>query len=69
MARIHWFGGDPERRERAPYRLDGVIPLAWVLEDEALKAKAAKRVDEIVRVAAAGWAVRPRVFRDGRSAL
>jgi len=49
VARSQWFGGDAEGWERAPYWLDGAIPLAWVLDDETLKAKVAGHVDEIVR--------------------
>ena len=30
-----WFGGDTEGWERAPYWLDGVIPLAYLLDDDA----------------------------------
>lgn len=30
-----WFGGEQEGWERAPYWLDGVIPLAYLLEDQA----------------------------------
>ena len=43
-----WFGGDTEAWERAPYWLDGVIPLAFVLDDAALKAKVARYVDYIL---------------------
>ncbi len=43
-----WFGGRAEGWERAPYWLDGVIPLAWVLEDAPLKAKVKRRVDQII---------------------
>lgn len=43
-----WFGGKAEGWERAPYWLDGVIPLAWVLDDEALKAKIERYVNHIV---------------------
>ncbi|MFH0911133.1 MAG: beta-L-arabinofuranosidase domain-containing protein [Planctomycetota bacterium] len=40
-----WFGGSAEGWERAPYWLDGVIPLAWLLDDDALKAKVSRYVD------------------------
>jgi len=43
-----WFGGQAEGWERAPYWLDGFIPLAFLLDDPALKAKAAKYVEYIV---------------------
>jgi len=43
-----WFGGSLPDTERAPYWLDGVIPLAWQLDDEALKEKVARRVESIL---------------------
>ncbi|MDI9546306.1 MAG: glycoside hydrolase family 127 protein [Chloroflexota bacterium] len=43
-----WFGGEQEGWERAPYWLDGVIPLAYLLDDERLKAKVARHVDYIL---------------------
>ena len=51
-----WFGGGAEGWERAPYWLDGVIPLAWVLNDDALKGKVTRYVDEILtRQRPDGW--------------
>ncbi|MEJ5311979.1 MAG: beta-L-arabinofuranosidase domain-containing protein [Anaerolineae bacterium] len=43
-----WFGGDTEAWERAPYWLDGLIPLAFVLDDATLKDKATRYVDYIL---------------------
>jgi DUF1680 family protein len=48
VGQSQWFGGKAEGWERAPYWLDGVIPLAWILGDEPLKARIAKYVDLIV---------------------
>lgn len=43
-----WIGGDREGWERVPYWLDGFIPLAWLLDDENLKARAKKYIDAIL---------------------
>jgi len=48
VAQSQWFGGDAEGWERAPYWLDGAIPLAWILDDDALKKKVGARVEEIL---------------------
>ena len=48
VGQSQWFGGKAEGWERAPYWLDGVIPLAWVLGDQALQAKVKRYVDHIV---------------------
>jgi DUF1680 family protein len=44
-----WFGGDAEGWERAPYWLDGVIPLAYLLDDPALKAKITRYMELILQ--------------------
>ena len=43
-----WFGGTAESWERAPYWLDGIIPLAYTLDDDALKAKVTRHMDFII---------------------
>ncbi len=40
-----WLGGDGDGWERGPYWIDGLLPLAYILDDEALKAKVQKWVD------------------------
>ncbi|MGD8896436.1 MAG: glycoside hydrolase family 127 protein [Acidobacteriota bacterium] len=56
VGRSRWFGGDAEGWERAPYWLDGVIPLAWALDDARLMEKATGYVHQIVdRQRPDGW--------------
>ena len=43
-----WFGGAAEAWERAPYWLDGAVPLAFVLHDETLIAKMNRYVGYIL---------------------
>jgi hypothetical protein len=48
VSQSQWFGGNAEGWERAPYWLDGVIPLAWLLDEEPLKTRITRYVDFIV---------------------
>ena len=43
-----WIGGDKEGWERVPYWLDGFIPLAYLLDNDDLKARAKKYIDAII---------------------
>lgn len=49
VAQSQWFGGSAEGWERAPYWLDGATPLAWLIDDTALKARISEHIDYIVR--------------------
>ena len=40
-----WLGGTGESWERGPYFLDGLVPLAWLLDDQRLKSKAQKFIE------------------------
>jgi uncharacterized protein len=40
-----WLGGTGESWERGPYFLDGLVPLAYLMDDDRLKAKAQKFLD------------------------
>ena len=43
-----WIGGDKEGWERVPYWLDGFIPLAYLLENDDMIARAKKYIDAIL---------------------
>jgi len=43
-----WIGGDREGWERVPYWLDGFVPLAYLLENEDMIARAKKYIDAIL---------------------
>jgi hypothetical protein len=43
-----WIGGDREGWERVPYWLDGFIPLAYLLDDADMIARARKYIDAIL---------------------
>ncbi len=48
VAQSQWFGGTAEGWERAPYWLDGAIPLAWLLDDTVLKTRISSHVEYIL---------------------
>ena len=51
-----WIGGDKEGWERVPYWLDGFVPLAWLLDDADLKARAQRYIDAILSAQQSdGW--------------
>lgn len=47
-ARNAWLGGDGDAWERGPYWIDGLLPLAYILDDDELKAKAQVWVEAIL---------------------
>jgi hypothetical protein len=56
VGQSQWFGGTAEGWERAPYWLDGAIPLAWLLDDEPLKTRISRHIAFIVEHQRAdGW--------------
>ena len=40
-----WLGGKGESWESSPYYLDGYVPLAYLLDDDAMRKKAQKWID------------------------
>lgn len=55
-----WLGGKGESWERGPYFLDGLVPLAWMLDSAPLKAKAQKFLDWTLDNAAPNGMFGPR---------
>ena len=49
VQRSAWIGGDREGWERVPYWLDGFVPLAYLLEDADMIARARRYIDAILR--------------------
>ncbi|MBR5864546.1 MAG: glycoside hydrolase family 127 protein [Alistipes sp.] len=43
-----WLGGEGDAWERGPYWIDGALPMAYIMGDEALKAKSLKWVEAIL---------------------
>ncbi len=54
-----WLGGTGESWERGPYFVDGLLPLAYLLDDDRLKAKAQKYVEWTLTHQAANGMIGP----------
>ena len=59
-----WLGGTGESWERGPYFLDGLIPLAYLLDDAKLKAKAQRFMEWTLTNQASDGMIGPRSNND-----
>jgi hypothetical protein len=59
-----WLGGTGEAWERGPYFLDGLVPLAYLLDDATLKAKVQKWMDWTLTHQGADGSIGPVVNQD-----
>lgn len=59
-----WLGGSGESWERGPYFVDGLLPLAWQLDDDVLKAKAMRFVNWTLDNPAPNGMIGPRSNED-----
>jgi hypothetical protein len=59
-----WLGGSGESWERGPYFLDGLVPLAYLLDDARLKAKAQKYLTWTLDHTSADGMIGPRSSDD-----
>lgn len=59
-----WLGGDGDGWERGPYWIDGLLPLAYILEDEVLKNKVQQWVDWTIENQAASGYIGPVPFSE-----
>jgi uncharacterized protein len=55
-----WLGGTGESWERGPYFLDGLLPLAYLVDDPRLKRKAQKYIDWVLDNQAPSGMIGPR---------
>ncbi len=60
-----WLGGTGDGWERGPYWLDGLVPLAYILDDDELKAKAQKWVDWSIENQQENGYFGPQTLADG----
>jgi len=63
-SRNAWLGGDGDAWERGPYWIDGLLPLAYLLDDDALKAKAQVWVEAILNSQTEEGYFGPSIDRD-----
>lgn len=66
-ARNGWLGGDGDGWERGPYWIDGLLPLAFILEDEELKRKALSWVNWTLANQAESGYIGPVPFEENPS--
>jgi hypothetical protein len=59
-----WLGGTGESWERGPYFLDGLVPLAYLLDDDRLKAKAQRYIEWTLTHQAANGMIGPATNDD-----
>jgi len=59
-----WLGGSGESWERGPYFLDGLVPLAYLLDDARLKTKALRYIDWTLSNAAPNGMIGPKANDD-----
>lgn len=59
-----WLGGSGESWERGPYFLDGLVPLAYLLDDAGLQAKAQRFIEWTVAHQAANGMIGPSTNND-----
>ena len=63
-----WIGGSAEGWERMPYWLDGVIPLAWLLDDKPLKKRISGYIDRIISGANENGWLGPKIENEEKAA-
>ena len=59
-----WLGGNGESWERGPYYLDGLVPLAFLLDDDGLKKKAQRYIDWTLNHPSADGMIGPKSNND-----